>query len=110
MTETEYVALKATLVQGGITERINLICPMSPDRLMRFIDRIELPYCEPLARETWRLLARTAACRIRDLQEQIEALTACSDRHNPDCACGGCEAVLVTGEAVGRPANTQWSL
>ena len=91
MTEQEYVTLKATLVQGGISERIDLICPMSPERLKLFIDRLELPYCEPLATETWRMLARTAACRIRDLQEQIEALEKCSDRMNPDCICESCE-------------------
>ncbi len=78
MTTGDYVLTKETLLSGGMIERCDLVCGMTPKRLADFIDRLFILASEPLYAETGWLLARTAGNRIRDLLEQIETLEACA--------------------------------
>ena len=92
MTTTEYLALRKTLTQGCISERVCFVATMPAKQLKSFIEYLVLPSIDPLACETWRILAHVASQRIGDLLAEIDGPTPCADINNSDCACTLCEA------------------
>ncbi len=97
MNQTEYLALKKTLVQGGVSERREFIEAMPAAQLAEFIERLELFTADALFESTWRSLAQVMAIRASGY---IFAVDGCPDRHNPDCTCPACEIDAVDVLAV----------
>ncbi len=104
MTQTEYLALKKTLVQGGMFERMAFIQMMPIGQLAEFIDWLELFSSDRLAENTWRFLAKILAIRAADYVARVDG---CPDRFNPDCECKTCELETVDVLAVQRRQDAE---
>ncbi len=78
MTTGEYVQLREVFLHGGMVERINHATSMSERQFREFVQRLDLPYSESLACETWQMLAREGARRLEDVAgvEECSSYTA----------------------------------
>lgn len=92
MLTHEYIALKETLAQGCMVERMEFIQTFGAAQLTEFIDRLELFSSDRLAENTWRFLAKILAIRAAEYIAQVDGLAPCADPCNSDCDCVKCEA------------------
>ncbi len=97
MNQTEYLALKKTLVQGGMFERRAFIDTFTFGQLCEFAELLELHYMDRLVADTWQYISRVLAIKGSEYAFKVDG---CPDRHNPDCTCPTCEIDAVDLLAV----------
>ncbi len=74
MTKTDYQSLKATLIQGCIEERRDLIDLLAhtPRRLFEFAEKLDMPYDMPSQMETWRYMTKICALVALNYVDRVD--------------------------------------
>ncbi len=80
MNQTEYLALKKTLVQGSMPERTQFLESFSFGQLCEFGELLELDYADRLQAPTWQLLVRLLAIKGSGYAFKVDGPVA-----NPNC-------------------------